>query len=82
MYAVIWTEKSAGALASLPKDVAVRILARLEQIRYTPYHFSEHLTDIEAWKIRIGDYRVIIDIDESKKEITVHKVGHRKNVYK
>jgi len=69
-------------LAALDKEASIRIVGRMEQVRHTPYHFAEHLTDVQAWKIRVGDYRVIIDIDEPKKEIYVLKIGHRKNIYK
>ncbi len=40
------------------------------------------MTDEDAWKIRIGDYKAILDVKETEKEIRVLKVGHRKNVYK
>ncbi|MFH0737450.1 MAG: type II toxin-antitoxin system RelE/ParE family toxin [Candidatus Micrarchaeota archaeon] len=81
MYSIVWSPKSLDQLASLEKDLAKRIVKRMEQISFTPYHFAEHLTDVQVWKIRIGDYRVILDIDEAKKEIHILKVGHRKNVY-
>ncbi|MBI4167875.1 MAG: toxin [Candidatus Aenigmarchaeota archaeon] len=33
-------------------------------------------------KLRIGDYRVIADIDQTLKKIQITLIGHRKNVYK
>lgn len=33
------------------------------------------------WRYRVGDYRVICDIQDTKILITVLRVGHRKNVY-
>lgn len=33
------------------------------------------------WRYRVGDYRVICDIQDEKILITVLRVGHRKNVY-
>ncbi|MEW6748847.1 MAG: type II toxin-antitoxin system RelE/ParE family toxin [Candidatus Micrarchaeota archaeon] len=82
MYSVVWSPKAQEGLAALPKDMAKRIIDRVEQIKHTPYHFAEHLTDVKAWKLRIGDYRIIMDIDEKEKSISILKVGHRKNVYK
>ncbi|MDZ4205279.1 MAG: type II toxin-antitoxin system RelE/ParE family toxin, partial [Bacteroidales bacterium] len=35
-----------------------------------------------AFRIRIGDYRIIYEIDESAIHLTVVSVGHRKDVYK
>jgi mRNA interferase RelE/StbE len=34
-----------------------------------------------GYKLRVGDYRVIIDIDNKKLTILVLKAGHRKNIY-
>lgn len=34
------------------------------------------------YRIRIGDYRVLYDIDHNKKTINVLKIGHRKDIYK
>jgi mRNA-degrading endonuclease RelE of RelBE toxin-antitoxin system len=39
------------------------------------------LEEIDGFKLRVGDYRAIIDVDNSTKTIKVLKVGHRKNVY-
>jgi len=47
-----------------------------------PFHFFERLSGRLDYKLRVGDYRIIADIDQSKQTITVTVVGHRKNVYK
>ena len=36
----------------------------------------------DAWRIRIGDYRVIYEIQDDILVITIVKVGHRQDVYK
>jgi len=38
--------------------------------------------EIRGYKLRVGDYMVIVDIDSTTKEIKINKIGHRKNVYK
>ena len=43
--------------------------------------FLEHLEEIEGFKLRVGDYRLIIDVDNTAKTLTILKAGHRKNVY-
>ena len=35
-----------------------------------------------AWRIRVGDYRVIYEVDDEKVTIIVITVGHRKDVYR
>lgn len=42
---------------------------------------GEQLKPSQFWKIRIGDYRVIYEIDRSSNRVLILFVGHRKNVY-
>jgi mRNA interferase RelE/StbE len=35
----------------------------------------------DAWRIRIGDYRAIYEIDDGRLIVTVITVGHRREVY-
>jgi mRNA interferase RelE/StbE len=35
----------------------------------------------EGWRIRIGNYRVIFEIDDVKREVTVMHIGHRRDIY-
>lgn len=36
----------------------------------------------EGWRIKVGDYRVIYEIADSDKEITILPIGHRRDIYK
>ena len=40
------------------------------------------LVEIRGFKLRVGDYRVIVEVDNEIKILEVIKIGHRKNVYK
>ena len=40
------------------------------------------LTGREGWRIRVGDYRVIYEIDNSDRIVTVLHIGHRRDVYR
>ena len=40
------------------------------------------LTGRDGWRIRIGDYRVVYEIDDSGRMVTVLHVGHRRDVYR
>ena len=41
---------------------------------------SRKLIGREGWRIRVGDYRVIYEIDDEKKELTILHIGHRKDI--
>lgn len=58
-----------------------RVISTLERIRLRPEAYIEKLVDIPGYKLRVGDYRVIMDIQREDLLILVIKVGHRKNIY-
>jgi mRNA interferase RelE/StbE len=81
MYEIIFSETAKKQLSKLEKDIQQRILAALEKIRIRPESFVKKLVGDPAYRLRVGDYRVIIDIDKGKLLILVIKVGHRRNIY-
>ncbi len=81
-YEVEWSQKARDGLKAVEKGIAKRIIAKVLDLRFAPYHFVEKLVGENAWKMRVGDYRVLLDINEPEKKIEVLKVGHRKNIYK
>lgn len=40
------------------------------------------LTGRDGWRIRVGNYRVVYEIDEQRHTVTVLHVGHRRDVYR
>jgi len=40
------------------------------------------LTAREGWRVRVGDYRVVYEIDDQERTITILHVGHRREVYR
>ena len=82
MYQVIFTPKAEKQLSKLPKDIQARIINALKRIRIRPESHLTKLVDDPAYKFRVGDYRLFIDIIHNKLILLVIKVGHRRNVYK
>ena len=81
MYELKFDKKVIDFLNKLEKQDKERIWNKLQQCKENPFHFLEHLEDIEGLKLRVGDYRLIIDIDNSAKILRILKAGHRKNIY-
>ena len=81
MYSVEFTELAEKQFKRFPKEIQERIVTSLERIRIRPESFIEKLVGIPGYKLRIGDYRVILDLQNEKLLILVIKVGHRKNIY-
>jgi mRNA interferase RelE/StbE len=85
VYQVVILPKALDYLSKLDKTVSRRIIEKLSSLSENIENISLlPLTDkyINLYKLRIGDWRVIYDIDRDQKMITIHKVGHRREIYK
>ncbi|MBN2421717.1 type II toxin-antitoxin system RelE/ParE family toxin [Candidatus Woesearchaeota archaeon] len=82
MYKVIFDPEAIEFLEKLEKIIAKRIYDKISSTKPIPYHFWERLTGRKDFKLRIGDYRAIADINYNSKTIEVTRIGHRKNIYK
>ena len=69
-------------LEKLEKNIQERILISLERIKIRPYDFVKKLAGLPFYRLRVGDYRVIMKILNDAMIIYVVEVGHRKNIYK
>ena len=66
---------------SKEKEIEQRIIATLERIRTRPDAYVKKLVGDDGYRLRVGNYRVIVDLDKEKLIILVLRIGHRKNVY-
>ncbi|MDD5659648.1 MAG: type II toxin-antitoxin system RelE/ParE family toxin [Actinomycetota bacterium] len=78
---MIFSIKAKKQLLKLERNIQERIISALERIRIRPETFITKLVGDKGYKLRVGDYRVIMDIDDNNLIILVIKVGHRKNIY-
>ncbi len=81
-YNVKFKPKAVKELKKLPKNIIERILKKVVFIKDTPQSFMKKLETKNIWSLRVGDYRVLIDVYEDKRTIEIIKVGHRKEIYK
>ncbi len=82
IYQVIWSEKAKKDLQELDKKISNRIISKVEYIKEQPFSYIKHLINIPLYSLRVGNYRVILDIKNKQMMIFVVKIGHRKNIYK
>jgi mRNA interferase RelE/StbE len=82
MYEIIFSGKAEKQLKKLDSEIQKRIIAALERARIRPESYFQKLVGEKAYRMRVGDYRVLADIDKQRVMILVLKIGHRRNVYK
>ncbi len=43
---------------------------------------SEKLVGLDAYRVRVGDYRVIYEVDDRSRVVIVSRIRHRREVYR
>tara|TARA_Y100000034_G_scaffold101131_1_gene125167 strand:+ start:2162 stop:2416 length:255 start_codon:yes stop_codon:yes gene_type:complete len=81
MYEIIFDDEAIDFLNKLQRILKERIFHKIISTKEIPLRFFERLKGRDDYKLRIGDYRVIADINQSTKKIEITKIGHRRNVY-
>ena len=81
-YEVTWSQRSRNDLEALDNKTRDRIIAKVESITENPIDYVKHLTGVPLYSLRVGDYRVIMDIKNKQMLIFVIEIGHRKKIYK
>ena len=82
VYEIIFTAKAKKQFGKFNKTIQQRIDNSLKRIRIRPEAYITRLVGEQIYKFRIGDYRILMDIDNGKLIILIIKIAHRKEVYK
>jgi mRNA interferase RelE/StbE len=74
---------AAKELSRLPNSVVGRVVSAIEKLGDAPRPKGcrKLKGGDREWRIRIGDYRVIYEIDDSAETVDVARIAHRRDVY-
>lgn len=81
MYELIFTNAAEEQLKKLSPNLQEEIGSALERIKIRPFKFVKRLTNSKYYRLRVGHYRVILDIRTTALIINVIELGHRGNIY-
>jgi mRNA interferase RelE/StbE len=82
VYEVRFTRKAAKQFDDLPADVQTRLAPRIDALAANPRpHGAIKLRGEEAYRIRVGDYRIAYEIRDDDLVVFVIKVGGRGGFY-
>ncbi len=81
-YKLVYTQRAIKDIRKLEQNTKKRIGQALVRYEEDPLKYAEKLIDprLGTYRFRIGDYRVVFDLEGS--EIIVLRVGHRRDIYK
>ncbi len=82
-YSVEILPRAVKQLEKLPPEVYPRIRNALVGLANEPRPSGcLKLRGREGWRLRVGDYRVIYEIDDESRRIVVLDIGHRREIYR
>ena len=82
-YTVLILRRAQKELAQLPTQSYERVRDAIRALAEDPRPRGRlKLTAREGWRIRMGDYRIVYEIDDQQRTIVVLHVGHRREVYR
>jgi mRNA interferase RelE/StbE len=84
VYEVLIERAAERDLKSLPVTILNRIVPRIRALADDPRPSGCHkLAGAKNdWRIRIGDYRVVYDVNDARKLVRIFQVRHRREVYR
>jgi mRNA interferase RelE/StbE len=82
-FQIIWSDSAANELKKLDRSVSKRIFNKVSELCENPYHLDViKMVGDPYFRLRVGHYRVIFDIQNDLLRILIIKAGHRKNIYR
>jgi len=83
LYNIVFKPSVEKDLRPLPKSVVVRVMGHIEHLKADPIpRQAIKLSGAERlYRIRVGDYRIVYQVDARAKQVTIHYVRHRREVY-
>jgi mRNA interferase RelE/StbE len=85
VYKILFAKQAHRALLRLPRNTAILIRQKLEQLASDPYApnlNAKKLQNRSGYRLRIGDWRVIYEIQNDELIILVLKIAPRGEVYR
>lgn len=81
-YALFWKPKALEDIESLDPLMQKRIVEKIELLGEQPQRFLEYVKKYGVHKLRVGDYRIFIDLHPKDESLEVLTIRHGKKAYK
>ncbi len=81
-FEVKYDPKAENQLDKLERDIARRIINKMRQVGETGRGIETLKDEPYGFKIRVGDYRILVDLTFNPNIIWVRYIDHRGRIYK
>ena len=84
MYEIILERRAERDLRQLAADIFQRVIAAIKALADNPRPPNcRNLTGSDNdWRVRVGDYRVLYEIDDENQMVRVMRIRHRREAYR
>lgn len=83
MYTLAYDKRIVKDLKNIPASFQVLLLRKIQLLAEHPRRPGvEKLSGVEGYRFRVGDYRVLFQIEDEIKAVTVYRIKHRRDVYR
>jgi mRNA interferase RelE/StbE len=84
IFEIQWKVSAEKEIRRIDRKEILRLIKAIDGLEMNPFpHFVRKLQGSESsYRIPIGDYRVVYQVDVKKHVVTIHHVRHRKDVYR
>jgi mRNA interferase RelE/StbE len=84
-YKINFRETALKKLRSINKVESIRIIKKIDELGENPFEMRnvKRLVDFDiSYRLRVGDYRILFERDDSNKTIEIFDIRHRKETYR
>ena len=85
MYRIVFTKQANRTLCKMSRNTARLIREKLDQLAQDPYARNPNLTELQGrpgYRLRVGDWRVIYELEDDQLVILVLKIAPRGGAYR
>ena len=82
VFEICWKPKAIEDLGRLEKSIQKRIVEKIESAAEKPERFLDWIRKYRVYRLRVGDFRVFVDLDNKRRIIEVLVIRHRNKAYR
>ncbi len=83
MYHIIIENRAKKEIRALSPENVRRVTKAISHLKKSPRpNGVKKLVDKIGWRITVGNYRILYDISDNEKNVSIYRVKHRREVYR
>ena len=83
-YRLIIKRSAERDLRRLPRELFLRLNKQILALREEPRPAGVRKMEgsVSDWRLRVGDYRLLYEVNDTERTVTIVRVRHRRDVYR